>query len=353
MPESRVSEETQKKLNGFSTTGLPVIPWTMTTTIEGVKYEMHVLTNTCQVVTEDGVMLCDILKKLATKDEIKNIGDTLAKENRYFKLKGVLNNLPDLSAINQLYAKTGNVTGEVYLVETNVYGDPKKVYDMYVYDATIATWVWCGSTSKASAGGLSTADIEFIKMFPTTPGKPGQYLLMNDKGDGLIWGFGPTGSGSTHASVDWHNLDPEAHADIRRELGLKADKLIIFDDVLKQDDWVWDGEGAYYTLCYRNKNFSPRAYFELTPAYDTSAEMKMIAAAGIFPSYRIRESSEGAYALLHASSVPKGNIKLSVKLWGDYEDGQDTEIDTSDPGPTTPTPPEIGEVEVTPGPDDW
>lgn len=351
MPESKLSREAREKLTGFSTTGLPVIPWTMTTTIEGIKYEMHVLTNTCQVVTEDGIMLCDILKKLATKDELKDIGNTLAKENRFFKLKGVLNNLPDLSAINQLYAKTGNLTGEVYLVETNVFGDPKKVYDMYVYEATTASWIWCGSTSKANASGLSDADVDFIKMFPSTPGRPGQYLVVNDKGNGLIWGYGPPGDGSTHASVDWHNLDPEAHADIRRELNLKADKMIIFDDVLKKEDWVWDGSGAYYTLCYKNRNLLPRCYFEITPAYDTPAEMRMIAEAKLYSSYCIRESSEGAYALLHASAVPAGDIKISVKCWGDYEDGRDT----SDPAPSEPDPsePPIGEVEVTPGPDDW
>lgn len=346
MPESMLSAEVRKKIAGFSTTGLPVIPWTMTSTIEGVKYELHILTNTCQVITEDGVMLCDILKKLASKEELKNIGDTLAKENRYFKLKGVLNNLPDLSAISQLYAKTGNVTGEVYLVETNVYGDPKKVYDMYVYDATIAMWVWCGSTSKASAGGLSEADVQFIKMFPSTPGKPGQYLVVNDKGDGLIWGYGPVGSGSTHASVDWHNLDPEAHADIRRDLNLKADKMVIFDDILKKEDWTWDGTGAYYTLCYKNRNLPPKCYFEITPAYDTPAEMRMIAAAGIYSAYRIRESADGAYALMHASAVPTEDIRVSVKCWGEYEDGEDTVQPNPTPTqPSKPSFPEIGEGE--------
>ena len=55
----------------YSTTGLPVIPYTLTTVIDGIKYETHVLTNTCQVITEDGVTLCDVLKGLVTSEELK------------------------------------------------------------------------------------------------------------------------------------------------------------------------------------------------------------------------------------------------------------------------------------------
>lgn len=305
---------------GYSTTGLPVIPWTLTLTIEGVKYEAHVLTNTCQVITEDGIMLCDILKTLATKDELKTVSEDLAKNNQYFRMKGVLNNLPDMKAIDQLYGKTGNQTGDVYLVESNVYGDDKKVYDMYVWNSTIAMWIFSGSTSKTSASGITPAEAEFIKMFPKTVGRPGQYLVMNSDGTGLVWGYGPTGSGSTTASIDWHNMDPEAHADIRRDLSLKADKMFIFDDVLKKEDWVWNGEGAFYTLCYKSKYLGPKCYFEITPAYDTNAEMQMIAAAGIWSAYRIIDSDDGAYALLRAAAVPAEDIRVSVKSWGDYDD---------------------------------
>ena len=56
----------------YSTTGLPVIPYTLTTVIDGIKYETHVLTNTCQVITEDGVTLCDVLKGLVTSEELNN-----------------------------------------------------------------------------------------------------------------------------------------------------------------------------------------------------------------------------------------------------------------------------------------
>ena len=52
--------------NPYSTTGLPVIPYTLKTEIDGIVYETHVLTNTCQVITEDGITLCEVLKGLVT-----------------------------------------------------------------------------------------------------------------------------------------------------------------------------------------------------------------------------------------------------------------------------------------------
>ena len=138
----------------YSTTGLPVIPYTLTTEIDGIKYETHVLTNTCQVITEDGVTLCDVLKGLVTSKELEEALKDVKIDGKVFKFKGVLNNLPDKTAIQQLYEKVGAQTGDVYLVQIS-YANcdagthvPNLAYDMYCWIRRINTWVWIGSTQR-------------------------------------------------------------------------------------------------------------------------------------------------------------------------------------------------------------
>ena len=103
--------------NGYSTTGLPVIPYTLTTIIDGIKYETHVLTNTCQVITEDGITLCDILKDLVTNEKLEEAVKGISFENPVYQYKGILLNKPGKTAIDQLYEKIGMEDGEVYLVQ--------------------------------------------------------------------------------------------------------------------------------------------------------------------------------------------------------------------------------------------
>ena len=69
--------------NPYSTTGLPVIPYTLKTEIDGIVYETHVLTNTCQVITEDGITLCEVLKGLVTSKELQ---EAISKEDKSFKV---------------------------------------------------------------------------------------------------------------------------------------------------------------------------------------------------------------------------------------------------------------------------
>ena len=305
----------------YSTTGLPVIPYTLTTEIDGIKYETHVLTNTCQVITEDGVTLCDVLKGLVTSKELEEALKDVKIDGKVFKFKGVLNNLPDKTAIQQLYEKVGAQTGDVYLVQIS-YANcnagthvPSLAYDMYCWIRRISTWVWIGSTQRNP--DLNTLPLETLKKIPATLGKPGEVLMTAEDGTSLIWS---SPDQSADIKIEEHNSDSRSHADIRKELSTKGDKLKIFNTLLRRADWYWDGSGSYFTYVFRDERIKSHSYFELTPIATKKSELDVLKKAGIQPIFNIDYNDGISYATLHCNHVPEEDIRVCVKVFGDYED---------------------------------
>ena len=305
----------------YSTTGLPVIPYTLTTEIDGIKYETHVLTNTCQVITEDGVTLCDVLKGLVTSKELEEALKDVKIDGKVFKFKGVLNNLPDKTAIQQLYEKVGAQTGDVYLVQIS-YANcdagthvPNLAYDMYCWIRRINTWVWFGSTQRQP--DLNLLPLETLKVIPATLGNPGDVMMTAEDGKTIIWS--PPDQ-SADIKINIHDTDTNSHADIRKELSAKGDKLKIFNTILHRDNWYWDGSGAYFTYVFRDERIKAHSYFELTPIATKKSELDILKKAGIQPIFNIDYNEEISYATLHCNHVPESDIRVCVKVFGDYED---------------------------------
>lgn len=316
---------------------LPTMPYTFTTTHDGIQYEVHPLTDVHQVLTEDGIRLCDVLNRLATKNELKDEIKKISPDCPWFRFKGVLRDLPDIKAIDQLFAKTSPLTGEVWLVEVTppITDDAPpekiiKIFDMYVYSTVESGWVFIGSTQRQD-----TLNNDVLKLFPTELGKPGQYLVVNEDGTSLTWGYGGENPDEP-LTFGQHNADPDAHPALRAAIDLKADKLLIFNDVLSKDAWTWDGENPYFTYIYKSKNLPTGTYFEMIPAVDNQEDLNVIAAANVLPSYRIVDSDAGAYAILRSKHVPEMDIPICVKSYGKYETkNEDSNVGVSDPMPET------------------
>ena len=323
--------------NPYSTTGLPVIPYTLKTEIDGIVYETHVLTNTCQVITEDGITLCEVLKGLVTSKELQEAISKVTFEDTVYRYKGVLLNKPDISAIDQLYAKVGMQDGEVYLVELS---SAKKIttraavklaakraaseksdpvasprFDMYCWSSELNKWVFFGSTEKDTLPeGFPT---DTLMEFPTKLGKPGQTITVSADGKTLEWKYA---NASTENAIKAHNEDENSHPAIWRELQNKADKLSIFNTVINKSLWGWSADDGCYTYVFSHENLPAHTYFELTPIAITKAELDVLKEASIHPVYQITDSPDGSYAVLCADRVPTEDINVCVKAFGDYID---------------------------------
>lgn len=305
----------------YSTTGLPVIPYTLTTTIDGIKYETHVLTNTCQVITEDGVTLCDILKDLVTSNDLKTAIGNIKPNANTFRYKGALNDVPGHTAIQQLFEKVGMQNGDVYLVQistvdcTGKEHVPSTAYDMYCWIKKVNRWVWFGSTQRNP--DLDRLPTDTLKIFPATLGKPGEMLMTAADGETLVWG---TAEDSGHILIEKHNQDPECHEDIRKELSTKATRMKIFNTTIQRKDWYWNGDGDYFCYLFKDERLGPHTYFEITPVAVTWPEINTLRKASLHSTYVIDFNDTCSYALLHADHVPDSDIRVCVKAFGDYDD---------------------------------
>lgn len=321
---------------GYSTTGLPVIPYTLTTTIDGIKYETHVLTNTCQVITEDGITLCDILDDLVTNEKLQEVIKTVGYENPVYQYKGILLNLPDKSAIDQLYDKVGMQDGEVYLVQCSTStADPyqavamsipstamsmetrvavNRKFDMYCWSEVISEWVYFGSTEKNSLP--DDFPIESLQEFPQSLGKPGQVVTVATDGASLTWAYP---NAVFEEALKDHNRDPNAHPEIWEELDKKADRIQIFNDILYRDNWAWLGDNCY-SYIYENSKLPTHSYFEITPIAVDKGALDVLKDASIRPIYSIEDSEKSVYAVLRAEHVPITDIQVCVKSFGVFFD---------------------------------
>ena len=277
--------------NPYSTTGLPVIPYTLKTEIDGIVYETHVLTNTCQVITEDGITLCEVLKGLVTSKELQEAISKVTFEDTVYHYKGVLLNKPDISAIDQLYAKVGMQDGEVYLVELS---SAKKI------------------TTRAAVK-LAAKRAASEKSDPVASPRFDMYCWSSELNKWIFFG-------STENAIKAHNEDENSHPAIWRELQNKADKLSIFNTVINKSLWGWSADDGCYTYVFSHENLPAHTYFELTPIAITKAELDVLKEASIHPVYQITDSPDGSYAVLCADRVPTEDINVCVKAFGDYID---------------------------------
>lgn len=321
---------------GYSTTGLPVIPYTLTTTIDGIKYETHVLTNTCQVITEDGITLCDILDNLVTSEQMQEVVKEIQYDNPVYQYKGILLNLPDKTAIDQLYDKVGMQDGEVYLVQcTSSISDPVQAvamsipaeamtlqtrvavnrrFDMYTWSATLNEWIFFGSTEKTSLP--EDFPVETLEAFPQEMGKPGQVVTVSTDGASLTWAYP---NAVFENAISEHNRNPNAHPEIWETLDKKADKIKIFNSVLYKDNWAWLGDDCY-SYVFEDSKLPRHSYFEITPTAIDKVDLDVLKDANIRPVYKIEDSDNGSYAILRAEHVPSQDINVCVKSFGVFLD---------------------------------
>lgn len=322
--------------NGYSTTGLPVIPYTLTTTIDGIKYETHVLTNTCQVITEDGITLCDILDNLVTNEQMQEAIKDVGYDNPIYQYKGILLNLPDKSAIDQLYEKVGMQEGDVYLVQCSSSNtDPVQAvamslptqamtmqtriavnrrFDMYSWSATLNEWMFFGSTEKNSLP--EDFPVETLQEFPQEFGRPGQVVTVSTDGASLTWAYP---NAVFDEALKEHNRDPMAHPEIWEAIDKKADKLKIFNATLYRDNWAWLGDDCY-SYVFEDPNIPRHSYFEITPIAIDKVDLDVLTEARIRPIYKIEDSDKSAYAIIRAEHVPTKDINVCVKLFGAFLD---------------------------------
>lgn len=282
---------------------LPIYPTYTTVIKDGIKYKAYMETDWHQVMTEDGVPLCQVLQSMPSFDDSK-----------YFRYKGTLQDKPGTTAMEQLYAITDQKNGDVWLVQTSMTVDTTSgaeiVCEMYVW--LDGSWIYSGTTNKKAS--VNSALPEVVQLFPDTLGEVGQTMVIGADGKSIVWGDSGT------AAIEEHNKDENSHQDIRRELNLKADKLRIFDDVIQTTGWNYNDKYGAFEYMYLSPKLPVGSYFELVPQISNQGEADTIASYGMSTTYEII-SQEGyvPYALLHSKRVPIVPINICVKVLGTYE----------------------------------
>ena len=278
---------------------------TLERTIDGVRYETYPKTITDQVFSADGVNLTDILANLVQEEEMEAVKKTLRTYTNVYRLRGILVNSPDISAIDKLYAQVGMQIGDVYLVQVN-HDNTKRIMEQYVYTGPDYGWQFFGVT-EASASPI-------IKEFPSELGPPKSFLMVSE--DGTTLEFSTIDVSSMGESLfKEHNEDPNAHKDIREALANKADVNIGYNDILLASNWAYNVDKGYYQYDYTNENLPVGSYFTITPIIeDGSNTSSVINDAEITSSFEINSSDEGVSATLVAKYKPTSNIPIFVKV---------------------------------------
>lgn len=277
---------------------LPIYPTYTTVVKDGVKYKAYFETDWHQVMTEDGVPLCELLQSMPS-----------FSANNFYRYRGTFKSTPQESAISQLYALTSQKNGDVYLVETDMFADGGRVCEAYVWLGEGSGWVYSGTTNKKASLYKDLPSV--VKLFPETLGEPNQVLVIGADGKSITWG----------ESVITHNQDLEAHSDIRESIEFKADKLLIFNDTISSDEWVYNGEYPCFEYIYQSEKLTKKSYFEITPVVNSRADSEVISGASIFPVYKILYSDNGTpYTILRAKRVPTEDIEICVKCFGTYNE---------------------------------
>lgn len=278
---------------------LPIYPTYSTVIKNGVKYKAYFETDWHQVITEDGVPLCDLIRSMPTYSD-----------SNFYRYCGLLKTSPSQSGIDKLYALTTQTIGDIYLVETDMIVDGGRVCETYVWLGNENGWIYSGTTNRKASINRDLPDV--IKLFPDDLGEPGEALIVSADGKNLAWG---------KQSINAHNADTQAHKDIRDQLNLKADKLIIFNDTLSSSSWSYNGEYPCFEYIYTNDKLPKKSYFEISTVVESQNISNEISSAGISPTYKIEYGTdEVPYCILRAKRVPNINIDICVKVFGTYEE---------------------------------
>ena len=278
---------------------LPIYPTYSTVIKDGVKYKAYFETDWHQVMTEDGVPLCELIQSMPS-----------FSSSNFYKYCGTFTTTPNSSAMDQLYALTKQKNGDVYLVETDIIADGGRVCEAYVWLGNDAGWVYCGTTNRKASFNRDLPNV--VRLLPTELGEPNQVLVVGKDGKSIVWG---------DYSIDSHNKDTNAHEDIRKDLSLKADRLIIFNDTIRSDLWTYHGENGSFEFIYMSDKLPKNSYFEITPVVEEYEDAEVIKDANIFPIYKIQYGNDGIpYTILRARHVPKSNFNICVKVFGTFEE---------------------------------
>lgn len=174
---------------------LPIYRTYTTEVIDGTRWKTHLETDWEQVLTEDGVCLKDLLRSLPIYDEAS-----------FYRYKGILYNLPEVSAIDRLNNLSSPLVGDVWLVETLYLAEGKFVCEVYVYLGNEKGWVFHGSTNMRSTVAHYLPEI--LKLIPTTLGDANDLLMVTPDGRSISWGN----------PIKTHNEDPNAHPNLIQEI---------------------------------------------------------------------------------------------------------------------------------------
>ena len=275
---------------------LPIYPGYATEIYNGVKYKVYYETDWHQVLTEDGVPLCELLRNLP-----------IPSKQNFYQYKGVLRNLPGKTGIEQLYAKTGQKVGDVYLVETDVIADNRYVCEVYVWMDSSNGWVFHGSMVETNLPPI-------LREIPKEFGDPEQVLIISKDGKHITWGD----------PIREHNNDLTAHADIRQkieEIEIKAKSIKVFNAIIDSGNWTYNSSNGYYEYIFTDSRIPPKVYFELTPVIESKSVSTIIGNAHMVPVYAIdyMDDTHPSYAILRSEFVPQGNIPVNVKIFGSAE----------------------------------
>lgn len=277
---------------------LPIYPAIATTIRDGRKYKCYYETDWHQVMTEDGISLCKLLKSLPSVDA-----------TNFFRFCAILRN-SDKSAMEQLYEMTSQQLGDIYLVETTYITNGPKVYEVYMWLDESAGWVYCGTTNRKETARQDGPEV--LRLFPEGLGKPDAFLIVSKDGREMVWG--PT----RDEMFDEHNSDEASHADIREALDLKADKMSIYNDVLVRQEWTYNGDYPSFEYVYTSENLPASAYFDICPIVQSKHDGDVISKAGMYGAFEIKTSKndEHTCAIIRAKRVPDEDIKICVKVFG-------------------------------------
>lgn len=284
----------------------------------GVVYEEYPVSITDQIYTDDGISLTEVLKLLATSEEVAKLQGWIENFEKAFRLLGTLMNDPSKTAIEKLYALQGMLIGDAYLVESTPIGSETLQFEVYAWGGSIPGWIFVGCTSKSAFLNSVIPNIDVLNKIPgDLHNHAGHILQIASDGINLIWAPVDTAaSEEMDAKIKAHNEDPAAHLAIRETLSKKADQMIAFTDVLKQDHWVRPPDASYVEYIYMPEQAFENAYIDIDPIIDINSTVgKVINDAQLAPSYRIESVELHSFAVLQAKSVPVADIPISVKIF--------------------------------------
>jgi hypothetical protein len=275
-------------------------------TINGVEYPFYPPTITDEVYSAEGVKLTEILKSLATSDQLITLEKYIKTFSTSYRIRGFLFSDPSMTALEKLYAHVGMEVGDVYLVHCGHSKDAPE-FEQYVYTGEEYGWLYVSSTVLATKS-------EMVNALPSTLGEPGTYLIVGEDGTSLE--FSTLSESELSLLIDQHDEDPESHLDIRQSIASKAEPAFYYNDMLYAENWVLSPDKTYYQYIYSHKSLGSECYFSITPIYaQNNALLEIINSAEFDSSFIISYVEDIASAKLIAKNAPTGDIPIFVQVF--------------------------------------